>query len=68
MIIFFDWYGVTNSNPESFGQITFCNAEFMEKLGVINLDLEYEDLFKLIFELFKKHADDDIVVEYERVM
>ena len=65
--IYFDWYGVSENNSESFGQITFMDADD-EKVGVVNLDLKYEDLFLLIFELIEKHIDVDINVVYEKVI
>lgn len=65
--IFFDWYGVNEDNPESFGQITIVDADD-EKLGVINLDFKYEDLFLLVFSLMKGYGDKHIQYIYEKVM
>ena len=63
--LFFDWYGVSKDNTESFGQITITDDDG-NKLGVVNLNFDYEDLFLLIFESFKK--DGDIEVFYDKVM
>ena len=65
--IYFEWYGVNKDNPESFGQITFTDNDG-NKLGVVNLDLKYQDIFLLIFEMFKKYGDKDIEMIYEVVI
>lgn len=65
--ICFDWYGINKDNPASFGQITLLDADG-EKLDVINLDLKYEDLFLLIYSLFKEHIANDIECVYETVI
>jgi len=64
--IYFEWYG-GNKDNESFGQITFTDYEG-NKLGVVNLDLKYQDIFLLIFEIFKKQGDKYIEMVYEEVI
>lgn len=66
-IIYFDWYGKNEDNPESFGQITLMN-EYDEKMGVINLDLEYEDVFLLIYSIIAERGDKSINCIYEKVI
>lgn len=61
--IYFDWYGVNKDNPKSFGQITFADGDD-EKIGVVNLDLKYQDIFRLIFELFNKYGDNNVEMIY----
>ena len=65
--IYFEWYGENEHNDVSFGQITFTDKDD-EKLGVVNLDLKYPDLFLFMFEMFKKHGDKYIEMIYEEVI
>lgn len=65
--IYFEWYGINKDNSESFGQITFADYEG-NKVGVVNLDLKYQDIFLLIFEVFKKYGDKDIEMIYDVVI
>lgn len=65
--IYFEWYGVNKYNPESFGQITFTDDDG-NKIGVVNLDFKYQDLFLLIFEMFEKHGDNNIEMIYDVVI